>query len=181
MNDLFLMKVGVSNPQEAMSNSLRAALQRNKTYADATSTTEREALRHAWEALIIKAANKYSRPQTDAAHCCTIAEIADSLSQRFTRILVGGRLRFGTSQKAFNLYLKFLWRLGRLPKPPHCPVDGEVLRAAGLYGSWTKCDSEKEYMRWIDDIRKLTTQTTLADWEYQLWNQLQGPVKRIGR
>lgn len=154
-----------------MCNSLRAALQRNKTYRTGTPHETRVAFRRAWAALITAAAARYSQPLTDEAHCRTITQIASSLTRSFQSILIGGRSRFGTSQKAFNLYLKFLWRFGIIPPPPHCPVDGVVLRIANLPGSWTQSDSETEYMSWIAGLRRLAEQATLAEWEYAQWNR----------
>lgn len=171
MNDPFLKKVSVNNPIDAMGNSLRAAVQRNKTYVSGTPDAERKKFRRTWDTLIVLAAKKYSQPVTDADHCDTISQIAQSLSRRFELILIGGRLRFGTSQKALNLYLKFMWRLGYLPKPPHCPIDGVVLRAAGLSGSWTKSDCAGEYLDWVNALRELVQQSTVADWEYLQWNR----------
>lgn len=170
MNDLFLAKVGVRNLSDAMRNSIRASLQRNKTYKNKVSQSDRKKLRHAWSDLIISAAKQYNQPVTDAEHCRVITQIAQSLSQSHKRILVGGKMRFGTSQKAFNLYLKFLWRLGHIAQPPHCPVDGVILRAAGILDSWTKSDSVSDYMAWINAIRRLAGKMTIADWEYEKWN-----------
>jgi hypothetical protein len=173
VNDLFLEKFGVASTADAMQKSIRAALQRNKTYADAAATNARKAFRTVWAELIFEATKQYSRPVADTDHCRTLGAIAQSLSDSFRHILAGGRMRFGTSQKAFNLYLKCLWRLGDLPTPPHCPIDRIVLQAAGLSGSWTQCDSEDQYMSWITAIRKrkLTNGTSLADWEYKEWNR----------
>ena len=60
---------------------------------------------------------------------------------RFGQYLSGGHLRYGTSQKALNLYLKFLWRPGKATTPP---FDRVVLTAGGIDGVWTKCDSAKQ-------------------------------------
>ena len=170
MPDVFLIKVSVTNPAEAMRNALRAALQHNNTYASDVSVTSRDAFRYDWAKRIRGAARKYGCPMSDAEHCRVIAQIAQSLSSDYGTILAGERLRFGTSQKAFNLYLKFLWRLGRIPAPPHCPVDGVILRLARIAGSWTQSDSEAEYMRWIATLREHAGRG-LAEWEYEQWNR----------
>ncbi len=173
--DPFLKMVKVQNEKDAMRNSLKAALQRNKTYVKDISQTDRQRFRSSWASLITESAKIYSTPLADdKQHCETIAKISEKLSQDYAHILVGGYLRFGTSQKAFNLYLKFLWRLDieNFPAPPHCPVDGVVLKAANLQGSWTKCNSVEQYMKWIAAIRKqLTIHSTLAEYEYDLWNK----------
>jgi hypothetical protein len=129
-------------------------------------------LRNEWAKLIEEAVKKYKTTGTsDEAHCCTIGNIADILSERFGKHLVYGRMRYGMSQKAFNLYLKFLWRLGYIPMPPHCPIDGIVLRSAKLEGSWTKSDCPKEYINWIIALRAFAHPHPIGNWEYELWNQ----------
>jgi hypothetical protein len=168
--DRFLRKVGVSNVDEAMRNSLSAALQRNKVYETSASWTDRRAFRQTWAGLIRTAAEAYTQPVADGDHCTTIERISQDLSVRFGRHLIGGKLTFGTSQKALNLYLKFLWRLGHIGPPPHCPVDRTVLDEVRLTGSWMGCDSRDQYMTWITAARRLAGNRTLADWEYALWN-----------
>jgi hypothetical protein len=170
MTDAFMIKTRVANPADAMRNSIRAALQRNKTYVDGSAAIDRKLFRRAWAFHITEAAKRYSNPITDAEHCKAIAQIAQSLTDSYKGFLLGKRLRFGTSQKAFNLYLKFLWRLGLIPMPPHCPVDGVVLHSAGISGSWTQSDSSEEYMRWIDALRQHAGRN-LSEWEYEKWNQ----------
>jgi hypothetical protein len=169
MSDAFLIKVNVTDSVKAMQNSLRAALQRNKTYGEGVLIASRKLFRNDWNTLIVDAAQRYCYPITDTEHCQVIEQIAQSLSGKYGNILAGSHLRFGTSQKAFNLYLKFLWRLGHIPTPPHCPVDGIILRSAGIVGSWTISDSAAEYMRWIAALRQYAGRS-LAEWEYEQWN-----------
>ena len=176
MSDPFLSVTRVSTEQGAMTATLQAALQQrqNKVYARDEVGNERLTFRLELARMMREESQHYMRagqPTSDEEHCAAIRRISDSLSARFGTILKGGRFRYGTSQKAFNLYLKFLWRLGALGdgKPPHCPVDGIVLDAAGLTGSWTWSDDELEYRRWIDEIRKKAAPRTLADWEYDTW------------
>jgi hypothetical protein len=171
MIDRFLKRTGVSNPDEAIQSALRAALQRNKVYRTSASWVDRRAFRQDWASLIKKAAEAYSQPVADGDHCATIAGISEALSGRSGRHLSGHTLRFGTAQKAFNLYLKFLWRLRRIGPPPHCPIDRTVLRAVRQPGSWTKCDSQEEYMTWITAARRVAGDRTLADWEFALFNK----------
>ena len=169
MNDLFLKVDGVSNREQALTWSINAALQRNKVYKNDENYEQREQFKAEWARLLSDEANAYKGtepPVSDERHCAAIARIADSLSNRFSELLDGSRLRFGTSQKAFNLYLKYLWALGEAQMPPHCPIDSVVLKSAGIDGYWTKSDSCEEYMGWIKQIRK---RLTLAEWENDVW------------
>jgi hypothetical protein len=169
MKDLFLKLDEIGTREQALTWSINAALQRNKVYKEDEGYDRRETFRTEWARLLSREAKAYKHPEQpvpDEQHCAAIARIADSLSGQFGDILGGGRLCFGTSQKAFNLYLKYLWALGEASRPPHCPIDSVVLERAGIEGSWTKCDSPEEYMGWINKIRE---RLNLAEWEMQAW------------
>jgi hypothetical protein len=169
MNNLFLKVDGIDSEEQAVTWSINAALQRNKVYKNDEDYERREKFRAAWANLIraeSKAYRKPTQPISDNEHCAAIAGISDELSCQFGAYLIGGRLRFGTSQKAFNLYLKYLWAMGEAEMPPHCPIDSVVLNRVGINASWTKSDSCEEYMGWINEIRK---RLTLAEWENEVW------------
>lgn len=169
MQSLFLKVDGITSPEAALQWSINAALQRNKVYKQEDHYETREEFKQDWAKLLAKYAEAYRSPEqpiSDDKHCDVIANISNELSAKFGTLLVQGRLRFGTSQKAFNSYLKYLWALGEIPMPPHCPVDSVVLRKVGLSDSWTKSDSREQYMSWISDIRK---RLTLAEWKNEVW------------
>ncbi len=175
MDDPFLMKTGVSDERDAMKETLKAALQqrRNTVYSRPEVRNERRVFRTELAKALRSESQRYGQPSvvSDADHCAAIRKISEDLSTRFGEILKDRRFRYGTVQKALNLYLKFLWRLGLLGdgKPPHCPADYTVLEAAGLCGSWTWSDDEQEYIQWIAGIRKIASPLDLADWEYKTW------------
>ena len=174
MCDPFLQVTGVDAEQSAMSNALQSALQHNKTYSGGLDTQQRAEFRAEWAQFIREESWRYTQPVSDGQHCEVIQTISDKLRARFGQYLSGGHLRYGTSQKALNLYLKFLWRLGKATTPPHCPVDRVVLTAGGIDGLWTKCDSAKQYMEWINALRAIAGPRSLAEWEYDLWQRLAG-------
>jgi len=168
--DVFLHAVDVHTEQRAMIESLKSALGRNKTYCEEADDQARTAFRNTWATLLRSESVAYSMPVSDEQHCATIRRISDLLSNDYGRYLVNGRLRYGTSQKALNLYLKYLWRLGIINvPPPHCPIDAGVLAAAGIDGAWTKCDSIEQYMEWITRLKTKAAPFCLADWEYNTW------------
>lgn len=154
-----------------MVESRNAALQQrqNRVYSREEVGHERSDFRSALATAIRAECTRYTRHVTDSEHCKAIRNIADELSKEFGPILKGHRLRYGTSQKAFNLYLKFLWRMGKIGTPPHCPVDGIVLNEGGIVGSWTQNDSEPEYVQWIETLRKKARPLSLSEWEYSIW------------
>ena len=168
-NDRFLSVAKVSTESAAMRHSITAAVQRNKVYRDEANEQLRAQFRSAWESVMRHEARMYGSFVSDDEHCEAIRRVSESMSEAYPHILFGGRLRYGTAQKAFNVYLKYLWRLGQIPSPPHCPVDREVLQKAGIEATWTTSDSEEEYRRWIAALRSKANPLSLAEWEYQEW------------
>lgn len=176
MNDLFLELTGVETEQDAMRESINAAVavrRGGKIYAT-DSGNERRAFKTELAMLIRKESERYTHPAEkilDEQHCESIRRIIGNLPPRSKKCLLNEHLRWGIAAKAFNLDLKFLWRLDmvHVPPPPHCPVDRVVLRAAGIDGSWTQCDSEQQYMDWIEKLRARAGTLCLSDWEYKVW------------
>jgi hypothetical protein len=169
MNDLFLKVDGVRTNEEALRWSINAALQRNRVYKSDDDCACRTAFRNEWARMLSEEAKAYRKPAqpiSDKQHCAAIIRMSDELSSTFSDCLSEGRLRFGTVQKAFNLYLKYLWALNEIEMPPHCPVDSVVLARIGITSPWTKCDSCEEYMDWINEIRR---HLSLAEWENEVW------------
>jgi hypothetical protein len=131
MKDLFLKVDLIATKEQALTWSINAALQRNKVYKSEENFEIREHFRNEWGKHLIDESGPYREPArlvSDEQHCAVISKISEQLSSKFGQYLDGGRLRFGTSQKAFNLYLKYLWALGEIAMPPHCPVDSVVLK-----------------------------------------------------
>jgi hypothetical protein len=149
-----------------LSNAIAAALSRNSVYDPSCSDEQKSAFRRALAKQLRYEARHYANPVLEAEHFLAIRRMSDALSEK---MLVGGRFRYGTAQKAFNLYLKFLWRSGAIAEPPHCPIDGVILREARIDDAWTKCDSQGQYAEWINALRKLAGQRSLAEWEHEVW------------
>lgn len=112
------------------------------------------------------------RTVSEIEHEANIIALADALSAGHGDILINRRFRIGTSQKALNLYLKFLWCLGKLPNVPHhCPVDRVVLSDIPLNGSWTQLDDISTYRNWVSSIRQTAGAISVPEWELEVWNR----------
>jgi len=153
-------------------NSVLAALQRNKTYA--AGDINSGSFRAAFAGQLIAQSDRYASVIEDEEHCNVIVEITDKLSSDFGAILIDGRLRIGTAQKALNLYLKTLWVMDpNRPTPPHCPIDRRILEIAGIWENWTQLDSIDTYRVWIETIRAHALREgfeNLAEWELCSWS-----------
>jgi hypothetical protein len=104
---------------------------------------------------------------SSADHCNYIASLANRISQTYRDSLHNGRFRYGISQKLINLHLKYLWSIGLIEEPPHCPLDGIVRDLANLNYDWTTSDSQEEYMEAIRALERLAQPRSLSVWELQ--------------
>ncbi|WP_122034659.1 hypothetical protein [Aliivibrio sp. EL58] len=170
----FLKKVKTNDKDRASKNSVRAALSRCKTYSS-DNPRDRKKFRDDFREMVVNLSKEYSTSVSQSKHEINIVNISNVLSQKHGHILVNGRLRIGQAQKALNLYLKYLWCLGRLEiTPPNCPVDSIVLNGANLKGClWTHLDCIETYNSWCLSISKHAKVNGFAsaqEWELQTWN-----------
>lgn len=171
----FLKVNRVHNEPEAMQNAFQAALRRSGTYAANAVDRDAEKIRTRWAELLRAVSDQYGTQVSDDTHVRNISHVCDILSREFARILDRRRFRIGVSQKALNVYLKYLWCLGLLKvPPPHCPIDSTVLQTVGIGDAWTQLDSAEKYMGWISTLREVTGRNEyggLQEWELELWNE----------
>jgi hypothetical protein len=87
-------------------------------------------------------------------------------------LLAGGKFRIGTAQKALNLYLKYLWCLGKIRMPPHCPFDAQIIKKIpkSPCQSWTKLKDEEEYLKLVAAANDTANPLSLAVWELREYN-----------
>jgi hypothetical protein len=165
----FLERDQINNEEEAVKWSVLAAIQRNKVYS---CDTDHEYFRQEWRKELRKESKQYRQREdsmSDSEHCKIIGGIADRLSAKFAHLLNGERLRFGTSQKALNLYLKYFWHFGEVSVPPHCPFDSIVLGELKIWDAWTKSDDAEAYMRWVNTARREAGTISISEWECAAW------------
>lgn len=160
----------------AASNSIQAALQHNPTYGPSVDEKDKHCFRVDWATLLASTAAGYRSTRSDDEHCTALEIIADSLSNRHASILLDGRLRIGAVQKAFNLYLKFMWCMEHnRPAPPHCPIDRPILEYVGIRSNWTAIKDISTYRDLIESLRSHATSdgySSLAEWELKTWERL---------
>jgi hypothetical protein len=76
--------------------------------------------------------------------------------------------KYGVAQKLLNLFLKYLWCIGKIAEPPHCPVDRIIIGKTRYKDrNWTQIVRRSEYEEIIEDIRRLANLegTSIALWE----------------
>ncbi len=157
---------------ECFSLTLMATVQRAGVYKPKTSEQSRRAFQTALRTKLEQIGGAYTKEMDDETHIRNIVELSDSLTRSHTNILTGGRLRLGTAQKALNLYLKYLWCLGKIHQPPHCPFDFRIIAKLPSYNGprWTELDSEKDYRKLVAAAKAKAKRATLAVWELRTYN-----------
>lgn len=156
--------------------TVAATMQRNKVYADAATEAERADFRVALRKQLDLLTPGYSTSVDGPKHEETISSIADALSRSHARILIAGRFRIGTAQKALNLWLKYLWCSDFLPiEPPHCPFDRVIIQnhlpPTVHHINWTTLDNMPDYRLLCDEARKKAEAKSLsiAQWELEAY------------
>ncbi len=169
--------------RETFTLTVNGAIGRNPTYRMDATEEGRRAFREALEAWLGAQIDEYrAGPVDDVRHTDNIEALSSELSARHDEVLLDGRLRIGTAQKALNLYLKYGWARGLIHEPPHCPIDSFVLaeiekcpKDVGCeicYGTtWTKIVTRYEYLHFVDKAREAAEARglSLSRWELEVW------------
>ncbi len=101
--------------------TIRGAFQRARVYTAEAKDNGREGFRKALRSSLEQLEAHYREPVEDEDHIRNIEILSSRLSIDHAKVLVAGRFRIGVAQKALNLYLKYLWCIGGVSTPPHCP------------------------------------------------------------
>ena len=158
---------------EFLTLTLLGALGRSNTYLKSALEEERVELRDKLRAKLKDVGTRYMSPVDDSSHVANICEIADEMTSQFSRFLKRERFRIGIAQKALNLYLKYLWCLGEIPAPPHCPFDSIVIAhlPKERQRPWTSIDKAEDYMALVGAARVIAGESSQAEWELKVWNE----------
>ncbi len=162
----FVLKIALSNTQSA-------AFQRGYVYSSNVSALDKSKFSKYFRSRLKSLESAYFNQPNEIEHIEIIESFREDISKEYGHLLLDNKLRFGTAQKAVNLYVKFLWTLGYIEEqPPHCPIDGIVLKSVGLKDKWTELDCRQRYKQIIELVRQEASEKelTIAEWEIMLWN-----------
>ncbi len=134
-----------------------------ENYSEKIRTDFRKALREKVESFIKE---KYYQKVEEEQHIETIKELV-KFSNNLT---IEGNcipINFGIAQKLINLYLKYLWCLKEIPRPPHFPVDRiiqekiiKILKDNKLDSltllPWTQFEDDTHYRKVINKAKLIT-------------------------
>ena len=146
---------------------LAATVQRAHIYRPTASEIVRNKFRIGLRFALDEYVEAYATPVEDTAHVQRIGVLADRLSLMHEAALAAGRFRVGPAQKALNLFLKYQWSAGWIPRPPHCPFDAVIIDALPYRARirWTQLDSLEQYRALVSVARGVAAGVPLAEWE----------------
>lgn len=180
-----------------ISNSVAGALGHSGTYIETKNKQEekwlalgKEKLSKILTAALCELAARYATgvAVTSEEHMKNIQELIGranaSCADFFRKGTLGkGTLRFGVAAKMFNLWLKYLWCVGKISiPPPHCAFDRDIIqKRLGFSQNWTKIDDPNIYCEWmkkaeqvrVEENKKLPDlekRSSLAEWELYAWS-----------
>jgi hypothetical protein len=158
---------------EIIISSIIASLQRSGSYKKSELGKDHSDLREHLENELINIGKKYTSIIDEDSHNKEIIYLSDNLSSKYGHLLEKGRFRIGPSQKAINLYLKYLWCIGEILIPPHCPFDQRVILALpmNIKPAWTKIDDINDYKQLVESAKLAARGRPLAEWELTLYNK----------
>ncbi|MCK9400945.1 MAG: hypothetical protein M0Q51_13265 [Bacteroidales bacterium] len=169
--------------EELIIFSLNAGLQtRNKSFpiynTEFKNSNQTKCIRNYIKDFLLKYLSNYSSIDENN-HVQKINELSDSISTKYSEILYKNRFRIGISQKIINLFLKYMWAIGKIDMPFHCPIDNIVKSKlqkevnGHSLKDWTEIDDIKEYLKYIEIIRlkSIESKITIAQWELENWRR----------
>jgi hypothetical protein len=159
---------------EFFSLTLMGTVQRADVYARDSDSRARNAFQRALRRRLEELAPRYRKQVTEEEHIKNIKELSEKVSAEHGDALMNRRFRIGPAQKALNLYLKYLWCIGEIPPPPHCPFDYWIIQEVlGLDMKWTCLDDFAEYWQLVEAARKKAKAhgLSLPEWELKLYNE----------
>lgn len=102
-----------------------------------------------------------------------IESFASDASSNFGNVLFKNKLRIGVSQKIINLFFKYLWCLGLIEEPPHCPFDSVIKKHLNDNSlvDWTALDNIDDYKKYVAITRMKANDRgiSIAQWELDCW------------
>jgi hypothetical protein len=175
-----------------ISNAISGALQHSGTYVKTNSKEEerwldkgKEKLQRTVKATLCELVAMYSTevPVTTEQHMNNLKELIVRAEKCSSEFLRDRKLRIGVAAKMLNLFLKYLWCMGKIKvPPPHCAFDRQLIQdRLGLKNDdWTKISDPEVYLKWMEKAENIRTQenqklpeeekrNSLIEWELYAW------------
>ena len=155
--------------------SFGGAFQRANVYKKNIDESLRKEFRKSIQLKIEECVKKDYMHQTPTSdkHCNNLIAIKKWTDKNFSQILSANEIKLGVVQKLLNLYLKYLWCLGKVCKPPHCPIDRIIISKLDIKNppNWTTLNDIRDYMYIVEKITQNANGIDIADWELEAFER----------
>lgn len=158
---------------EFFSLVIQATFQRSPTYEEKAHDRQKVEFKYDLRGELEKLSEIYKNPVSEGDHITNIKNLSNSLSTKHSACLINGRFRIGSAQKALNLHLKYMWCLGLIPEPPHCPFDSIIIKKlpVNVAKNWTELDDIEDYKVLVNAAKLLAVDNNLPSWELVVYNE----------
>lgn len=174
------MKLAMTKEQEFIVHEIwilawNASVQRAKLYKKGLSSEDRKApdFRVSVIAYIEgEIFQSYKSGCNEEQHYKNIESLIEKANTLGSGILGPDGYKYGVAQKLLNLAVKYMWCLGRIKEPPHCPVDRIVINKTKFKDkvNWTEIKARKPYEDVIKEIKGLAGAKSLTPAQWELLN-----------
>lgn len=160
--------------EKAVSQSIGAAVRRARLYTPGRNHAERAPVRQRLDAYLRGLEPRYQRAVPVNEHHAQIQDLVVHMNSEGMReeffahpdfANVPG-FRFAHAQKSISVFLKHLWCLNRIARPPECPVDRIILNEAEVPNvAWTTVGDLDTHTNLIGLIQRKAGDYHIAEWE----------------
>lgn len=167
------------DPERALNEALRAAIQRNPSYTPGLTNGIKDAMKNFWRQELRIIGAVFEENQTRAVYFGAVEKLKITMNEQFGEVFQHQKtgydqgFRIAHAQKSISVYLKHLYCMGVIPAPPCCPVDWRISQKAGVQMSppWTKMNSIEQLANVLQrfDLLALQQEQLLCDWELELF------------
>jgi len=173
---------------KAISRAIAASVQHNSLYATKISPEKKADIKKYWQVFLKSLIEKYKDQQSTSTYESDIEALKSSMNERFSdsfkkdihpRYKYDQGFRISHAQKSISVFLKHLWCLGEIARPPQCPVDAIILKKARCKNrdiKWCYVNSIEIHNQKIsllqDEVNKNRdgSKWHLAEWELVRFN-----------
>lgn len=165
--------------KNALTMAVNASLQHNKLYRNNINQYKRGKFRNRLKEEILSISHEYivTKSQEDFKNDieCLKFNINKEFSHLFldetTKDSLEPGFRISHSQKCLSVYLKHLWCMNNIPRPPLPPIDRNILKIASKKSvpKWTKVNSIEEYNVLVEYLINAASEMHVTEWELKYY------------
>lgn len=174
------MKLEMTKEQKFIVNEIwilawNASVQRAKLYKKGLSSEDRKTSEFSASVIAYIEGDillNYKRGCSEEQHYKNIESLIVKANTLGSRILGPDGYKYGVAQKLLNLAVKYMWCLGHIKEPPHCPVDRIIINKTKFRNkvNWTEIKARKPYEDVIKEIKDLASAKNLTPAQWELFN-----------